>query len=346
MDTIGQELAGMLPSWNPGPARDAILGFVARVTRHDGPGYVPADERVAVFDNDGTLWCELPLPVQAYFADQRLRDLAPLHPEWRTTEPFRSRLADDTRALLAQGHRAIAQLVMATHAGMTTDDFDQMARRWLATARHPTLGVPFTLAVYQPMLEVLRLLRAHGFATFIVSGGGVEFIRVFAQEVYGVPPHQVIGSTIRTHYEVRGGRPVLVRDPALDFLDDGEGKPVAIGRSIGRRPIACFGNSDGDREMLEWATLGRADGRPTLGVIVHHTDAGREFAYDRGHVPSGRLDRALDEAPERGWVLADMKRDWKTVFPAPAGARAAAMRAAGPRAAGDASAAVAGAAAR
>jgi hypothetical protein len=308
-----------LPSWNPGHARDAILDFVARVTTEGGPDFVPPDERIAVFDNDGTLWCEMPVPVQAYFVDGRLRALAPQHPEWQTTEPFRSALAGDHRALAAQGEKGVHELVMVTHAGMTTDEFEGIVRAWLASARHPGLGVPHTRAIYQPMLEVLRLLRARGFTTFIVSGGGVDFMRVFAQDVYGVPPQQVIGSTIRTHFEVRGDTPVLVRDAATDFVDDRAGKPVAIDRSIGRRPIACFGNSDGDREMLMWTTLGRADGHPSLGVIVHHTDDAREFRYDREHVPSGRLDRALDEAPGHGWVIADMRADWKTVFP-PAGA--------------------------
>jgi hypothetical protein len=305
-----------LPSWNAGAAKAAIVDFVAATTHGGGPGFVPEDERVAVFDNDGTLWCEMPLPVQAYFASARLDQLAADHPEWRETEPFRSKLAGDTRALLAQGQKAIAELVMATHAGMTTEEFDEIVRSWLATARHPKLGLPFTRAVYQPMLELLRLLRANGFATFIVSGGGVEFMRVFAEAVYGVPPHQVIGSSIKTRYEIRGGRPVLVRDPGIDFVDDKAGKPVGIDRAIGRRPIACFGNSDGDREMLEWTTLGRTDGRRGLGLLVHHTDGEREFAYDRQHVPSGQLNKALDEAAEQGWVLADMKADWNTVFPA------------------------------
>jgi hypothetical protein len=304
-----------LPSWNAGPARDAILDFVARVTTEGGPDFVPPDERIAVFDNDGTLWCEMPVPVQAFFVDGRLRALAPQHPEWRTTEPFRSALAGDRQALAARGEQGVHELVMATHAGMTTEAFEGIVRGWLASARHPGLGMPHTRAVYTPMLEVLRLLRARGFETFIVSGGGVEFMRVFAEEVYGVPPHRVIGSTIRTHFEMRGDAPVLVRDAATDFVDDRAGKPVAINRSIGRRPIACFGNSDGDREMLLWTTAGRADGRPSLGVIVHHTDGGREFRYDREHVPSGRLDRALDDAPRYHWVVADMRADWKTVFP-------------------------------
>ncbi len=320
MTGVERELAGTLPSWNPGPARDAILDFVVRATTRGGPEFVPVDERIAVFDNDGTLWCEMPLPVQGYFIGARLRELAPDHPEWKTTEPFRSVLGGDMNAVAAQGEKAVAALTMATHAGMTTDEFEAIVRGWLAASRHPKLGIPFTRAVYQPMLQVLRLLRARGFTTFIVSGGGVEFMRVFAQEVYGVPPHQVIGSTIRTHFEARGEAPVLVRDPALDFLDDRAGKPVGINRSIGRRPIACFGNSDGDREMLTWTTVGRPDGRPSLGVIVHHTDGEREFRYDREHVPSGRLDWVLDEAPGRRWVVADMKADWNTVFPPAAGA--------------------------
>ena len=262
-----------------------------------------------------TLWCEMPVPVQAYFAGDRLRALAPQHPEWQTTEPFKSQLAGDMKGVMAQGIKGIAELALATHAGMTTDEFDKIVSNWLDTARHPTLGRPYTAVVYQPMLEVLAYLRTKGFLTFIVSGGGAEFMRVFGEKVYGVPPEQVVGSTIKTHFELRGDTPVLVRDPALDFFDDKAGKPVAINKYIGRRPIACFGNSDGDREMLMWTTLGRQKG-PRLGVIVHHTDAEREFAYDRQHVLSGQLDKGLDEAPKYGWVLADMKKDWRVVFPA------------------------------
>lgn len=312
-----------LPSWNEGPARAAILDFVARVTRDGGPDFVPPVERVAVFDNDGTLWCEMPVPVQAAFADERLRTLAPRHPEWATTEPFRSALAHDHKSLVAQGAKGIAEVVMATHAGMTTDEFERIVRGWLATATHPTLGVPYTRAVYPPMLELLRLLRANGFATFIVSGGGVEFMRVFAEKTYGVPPQQVVGSTIRTHFEMRGGSPVLVRDPELDLFDDRTAKPVAIHKYIGRRPIAAFGNSDGDREMLLWTTVNRPDGRPSFGLLVHHTDGDREFRYDREPVPSGHLETALADATEYGWVVADMQRDWRTVFP-PADGRLAA----------------------
>jgi hypothetical protein len=304
-----------LPSWNDGTAKQAILDFAARVTEEGGKDFVPPNERIAVFDNDGTLWCEMPVPVQAFFADDRLRALAPQHPEWQTTEPFKSMLAGDMQGVMAQGIKGIAELAMATHAGMTTDEFHAIVRDWLATAKHPRLGRPYTRVIYQPMLEVLQYLRAIGFATFIVSGGGVEFMRVFAEEVYGIPPEQVVGSTIKTHFEMRGDTPVLVRDPALDFFDDKAGKPVAINKYIGRRPIACFGNSDGDREMLIWTTQGRPDTRPSFGLIVHHTDGEREFAYDRQHVLTGQLDKALDEAAGCGWILADMKNDWKTVFP-------------------------------
>jgi hypothetical protein len=303
-----------LASWNEGAAKQAIFDFVHRVIRSGKREFMPPAERIAVFDNDGTLWCEQPLPVQVYFADDRLRALAGAHPDWRTREPFKSALAGDLKAVIGQGERGIADLMMATHAGMTTEEFAAIVREWLAAARHPKLGVPYTRVVYRPMLELLRFLRDNGFATFIVSGGGVEFMRVFAEETYGVPPQQVVGSTIKTHFEVRDGKPVLVRDPALDFLDDRAGKPVAINKFIGRRPVACFGNSDGDHEMLLWTTQGRSDGRRSFGLIVHHTDADREFAYDRQHVPSGRLDKALDDARAKGWTLVDMKRDWRTVF--------------------------------
>ncbi len=304
-----------LPSWNEGNAKDEIIDFVFRTSTAGSSDYVPVNERIAVFDNDGTLWCEMPVPVQAFFANDRLKTLAPLHPEWQRTEPFKSMLAGDVKTAMATGIKGLAELGMATHAGMTTDEFVGIARAWLAKARHPKLNRPYTEAIYQPMLEVLDLLRARGFTTFIVSGGGVEFMRVFAEEVYGVPSHQVIGSTIKTHFEMRGGKPVLFREPVLDFFDDKAAKPVNINKYIGRRPIACFGNSDGDREMLIWTTVGRDDQRPSLGLIVHHTDAEREFAYDRQHVLSGQLDKALDEAQVHGWILADMKNDWKVVFP-------------------------------
>ena len=304
-----------LPSWNEGKTKEAIVDFVTRTSTAGSGDYVPVNERVAVFDNDGTLWCEMPVPVQAFFVNDRLKVLASIHPEWQRTEPFKSMLAGDIKTAMATGVKGLAELGMATHAGMTTDEFVALARDWLSKAQHPKLKRPFTEAIYQPMLEVLAFLRSRGFATFIVSGGGVEFMRVFAEEVYGVPPHQVIGSTIKTHFEVRNGKPILFRDAVLDFFDDKANKPVNINKYIGRRPIACFANSDGDREMLIWTTVGRTDARPSLGVIVHHTDAEREFAYDRQHVLSGQLDKALDEAETRGWILADMKNDWNVVFP-------------------------------
>ena len=306
-----------LPSWNEGKVKDSIIDFVARTSTAGSSDYVPVNERIAVFDNDGTLWCEMPVPVPAFFVNDRLKSLASLHPEWQRTEPFKSMLAGDIKTAMATGIKGLAELVMVTHAGMTTDEFVLIVRSWLAKARHPKLNRPFTESIYQPMLEVLALLRARGYTTFIVSGSGVEFMRVFAEEVYGVPSHQVIGSSIKTHFEMHAGRPVLTGESVIDFFDDKTGKPVNINKHIGRRPIACFGNSDGDREMLLWTTAGRPDQRPSFGLIVHHTDADREFAYDRQHV-SGQLNKVLDEVETHGWFLADMKNDWKTVFPAAA----------------------------
>ena len=302
--------ADPLPSWNDGPARSAILGFVERVTK-PGVDFVPAARRIAVFDNDGTLWSEQPLYFQLAFAIDRVKTLAPRHPEWRTSQPFKAVLEGDRGALAAAGEHGILELVMASHAGMTTEAFADIARQWLATARHPRFGRPYTELVFQPMLELLAHLRENGFETWIVSGGGVEFLRVFAEEAYGIPPQQVVGSSIATEYRLRDGRPVLVRLPKLDFLDDKAGKPVGIHKFIGRRPIAAFGNSDGDLQMLQWATLG--DG-PGFGLLVHHTDAEREWAYGR-QSSIGRLDTALDEAPRRGWTVVDMTRDWKVVYP-------------------------------
>jgi len=307
--------ADSLASWNDGKARSAILAFVERVSRPGGPDFVPEEERIAVFDNDGTLWSEMPVPVQALFLRDRLRELAPQHPDWQTTDPYRAMLAGDNRGVLASGLAGITQLVMSTHAGMTTDEFADIVRGWLSRARHPGSGQPYTRMVYQPMLELLAYLRANGFTLFIVSGGGIEFMRVFAEQTYGVPPHRVVGSSNVTHFEMRGARPVLLRDPKLEFFDDKAAKPVAINKFIGRRPIACFGNSDGDHEMLLWTTEGRPDGRQGFGLLLHHTDGEREFAYDREHVVSGHLDAALDDAPTRGWTVVDMKQDWKRVYP-------------------------------
>ena len=305
--------ADPLPSWNDGPTRQSIVAFVEKVTQEGTTGYVPPAERITVFDNDGTLWSEQPVYVQLAFALDRVKALAPQHPEWQTQEPFASLLKGDVAGALAGGEKAIAQIVMATHTGMTTEEFARTVQDWLATARHPVTGRAYTGMVYQPMLELLAYLRANGFQTFIVSGGGIEFMRPWTERVYGIPPEQVVGSSIRTKYELRDGQPVLVRLPELDFIDDKAGKPVGIQKHIGRRPILAFGNSDGDFEMLEWTTGGEG---PRLGLIVHHDDAGREVAYDRkSHI--GRLDRGLDEASRRGWVLVSMKDDWRTIYPAP-----------------------------
>lgn len=301
----------ILPSWNDGPARQAILKFVAATTTAGSPDYVPEPERIATFDNDGTLWAEQPMYFQLLFALDRVKALAPQHPEWKEQEPFAALLKGDTQAALAGGEKAIVEILMVTHAGMTTEDFEQIVRDWFATARHPTTGRPYTEMVYQPMLELLAYLRANGFKTFIVSGGGIEFMRVFAEQVYGVPPEQVVGSSIKTKFELRDGNPVLIRLPEVDFIDDKAGKPVGINSHIGRRPIAAFGNSDGDLQMLQWTAAGPG---ARFCLFVHHTDAEREWAYDRkSHI--GQLDKGLDEARSRGWTVVDMKSDWKVIYP-------------------------------
>jgi phosphoglycolate phosphatase-like HAD superfamily hydrolase len=303
-----------LPSWNEGPTRDAILDFVADVTTPGGADFVPVSERIAVFDNDGTLWVEQPMYVQGVFAFDRLQALAPQHPEWRTEQPFKAALEGDHAKLADAGERGLVTLIMATHAGLTTDAFAASVTDWLATAQHPRFQRPFLRLVYQPMVELLEYLRANGFKTFIVSGGGVDFMRPWAEGAYGIPPEQVVGSSIRTGFELLDGRPVLTKLPEIEFVDDKAGKPVGIHRFIGRRPIAAFGNSDGDLEMLQWTTLG-APGR-RFGLIVHHDDAEREYAYDRdSHV--GRLDQALEAAPAAGWTVVSMRNDWRAVFPPP-----------------------------
>ena len=303
--------ADPLFSWNDTEAKKSILVFVEKVTKEGSPDFVPAAERIAVFDNDGTLWSEQPMYFQAIFAFDRVKALAPQHAEWKTKEPFASVLKGGVKAALAGGEKALLELVMATHAGMTTEEFSTIVSDWLATAKHPKTGRLYTEMVYQPMLELLQYLRASGFKTFIVSGGGIEFMRPWAERVYGVPPEQVVGSSIKTKYEVRDGKPALVRLPELNFIDHKAGKPVGINEHIGRRPLMAFGNSDGDFEMLEWTTAGTG---PRFWLIIHHTDAEREFAYDReSHV--GKLDKALNEAKARGWTAVSMKDDWKTVLP-------------------------------
>lgn len=301
-----------LPSWNDGTAKSSIVGFVEATTTEGSPDFVPPAERIATFDNDGTLWAEQPLYFQFLFALDRVKALAPEHPEWKDKEPFASLLKGETKAALAGGEKAVLEIIMATHAGITTEEFEEIVRDWLATARHPTTGRPYTQMVYQPMLEVLAYLRANGFKTFIVSGGGVEFMRVFAEKTYGVPPEQVVGSSIKTKFETRDGIPVLIRLPEVNFIDDKAGKPVGINSHIGRRPIAAFGNSDGDLQMLQWTAAGAGK---RFCLFVHHTDAEREWAYDRKSIV-GQLDKGLDEAKARGWTVVDMKADWKTIYPA------------------------------
>jgi phosphoserine phosphatase len=300
-----------LPSWNDSASKRAIVDFVANVTRQGGTDFVPVAERIATFDNDGTLWAEQPVYVQVAFALDRVKALAPQHPEWAQTQPFKAVLDGDMKAVAAAGERGLLEIMSATHVRNTTEEFDGIVRNWIGAARHPITKRLYTEMVYQPMLEVLAYLRANGFKTYIVSGGGVEFMRPWAEGVYGVPAEHVIGSRVKVKYEHRDGRPVLLRLPEVDLNDDRAGKPIGIHQAIGRRPIAAFGNSDGDFEMLEWTTSARG---PRLGVIVHHTDAAREWAYDRqSHI--GTLARALDEAPQRGWTLVDMQRDWKAIYP-------------------------------
>jgi phosphoserine phosphatase len=300
-----------LPSWNEGATKKGILDFVKRVTTTGGSEFVPVEERIAVFDNDGTLWSEQPMYVQLAFCFARVKALAPQHPEWKTTQPFQGVLEGDAKAVAATGEKGLMQLMGATHAGMTTTEFEEIVSDWLAKARHPRFNRPYTECIYQPMLELLAYLRANGFKTYIVSGGGVEFMRPWAEKAYSIPPEQVIGSTLKTKFEMREGEPVLMQTAEIDSIDDGPGKPVNINKIIGRRPIAAFGNSDGDQQMLEWTAAGSG---ARLMLLVHHDDAARESAYDRtSHI--GKLDKAWDEAVSRHWMVVSMKDDWKTVFP-------------------------------
>jgi hypothetical protein len=308
--TVAQA-ADPLPSWNDGTAKKAIVTFVTKVTTKGSPDFVPEAERIATFDNDGTLWAEKPLPFQLFFALDRIKALAPQHPEWATTEPFALLLKGDVKGALAGGKPALLEIMATAHSGMTTDEFDQIVKDWIATARHPVTKRPYTEMVYQPMLELLAYLRANGFKTFIVSGGGNEFMRAFAERIYGVPPEQVVGSSGKLKFELIDGKPVLLKLPALDFVDDKEGKPIGIQTQIGRRPIAAFGNSDGDLQMLQWTGAGSGQ---RFCLYVHHTDAAREYAYDRTDALA-RLDKGLDEATAKGWTVVDMKNDWKTIYP-------------------------------
>ncbi|WP_213306896.1 HAD family hydrolase [Paraburkholderia sacchari] len=304
--------AAALPSWQDSAARAAVLKFVADVTKPGSPAYVPPEARIAVFDNDGTLWSEQPMPFQALFMIDQLNAAAPQHPEWKKNPAFKALMAHDNAAL-ARNQKALLQLLETANSGMTTDEYDESIRNWLASAKHPKFGRPYTDLVYQPQLELLDLLKANGFTVWIVSGGTAEFMRVWASEAYGIAPEHMVGTEEKLKYEVRDGKPVLVRQPGFDFIDDKAGKPVGIFRAIGRRPILAFGNSDGDREMLEYTTGGTG---PSLGLLLHHDDAAREFAYDR-KAGSAALDKAWDEAQARGWVVVSMKQDWKSVYPAP-----------------------------
>ncbi len=306
--------ADPLPSWRAGPAKTAIIEFVTRVSSPASSNFVRPRERIASFDNDGTLWSEQPMYFQLFFAIDRVKALAPQHPEWSSQEPFASLLKGDLKAALAGGEHAILEIVMATHTGMTTDEFEDIVNAWIATATHPQTGRLFTDMVFQPMLELLAYLRANEFKTYIVSGGGIEFMRPWVEKVYGVPPEQVIGSSVKTSYEIAEGKPVLRRQATIDFINDKAGKPVGIQTRIGRRPLAAFGNSDGDLQMLEWTMSGAG---PRFALYIHHTDAEREWAYDKSS-SVGRLDKGLDAAREGGWTVVDMARDWSQIYPASA----------------------------
>jgi phosphoglycolate phosphatase-like HAD superfamily hydrolase len=302
--------ADPLPSWNDTDPKQAILQFVEKVTKEGSPDFVSMAERIAVFDNDGTLWAEQPMYFQLRFALDRVKALVPQHPEWKTKPPFSKLLSTPKEENVAVSEHELMEIVMAAHAGITTEEFSNIVSDWIATAKHPKTGRLYTDMVYQPMLELLAYLRANGFKTFIVSRGGIEFMRPWTEKVYGIPPEQVIGSSGKLKFELRDGKPVLLKLPEMDFIDDKEGKPVGIQRHIGRRPIAAFGNSDGDLQMLQWTAAGSG---PRFALIVHHTDAEREWAYDRtSHV--GKLDKAWDEAIAKGWTVVSMKNDWKIIF--------------------------------
>ena len=309
--TIAAPAADPLPSWSDGAVKQSIVEFVAKVTKEGSPDFVPLEERIATFDNDGTLWCEQPMYFQLFFALDRVKMLAPQHPEWKTKEPFASLLKGDVKGALAGGEHAILEIIVATHAGMTTAEFEKIVADWIATAKHPKFKRPYTECIYQPMVELLAYLRANGFKTFIVSGGGIEFMRPWTEKVYGVPPEQVVGSSIKTKYEMRDGKPVLMRLPEMNFIDDKAGKPVGINSHIGRRPIAAFGNSDGDQQMLEWTQAGSG---ARLMMLVHHDDAAREFAYGAESKIGTFSDALMAEAKKNGWTVISMKDDWKSIF--------------------------------
>lgn len=300
-----------LPSWNEGNTKQAIMNFVMEVTNKESENFIPVSERIATFDNDGNLWSEQPAYFQLLFAMDRINALAPDHPEWKTQQPFKAVLDNDMKELSKYGVHGILELVMASHAGMTTAEFETIVKEWLATAKHPRFDRPFTNLVYQPMLELLQFLRDHDFKTFIVSGGGIEFMHPWVEEVYGIPPDQVVGSSIKTQFDYNNGNPVIKRLPEMDFIDDGSGKPIGIHKFIGKKPVFASGNSDGDLQMMQWTA---SNTHKSFMLYLHHTDGEREWVYDR-ESPFGRLDKGLDEAEEKGWTVIDMKKDWKTVYP-------------------------------
>jgi phosphoserine phosphatase len=303
--------ADPLPSWNEGKTKDTVISFVTKTTKEGSADFVPVAERIAVFDNDGTLWCEQPFYFQGFYVFERIKELSAQHPEWKTQEPYASILRSDYDAVLSSGEKGIFELMTTSHSGLTTEEFEKSVATWFASAKHPTTGKPFAKMVYQPMLEVLNYLRANGYKPYIVSGGGIEFMRVWAERVYGIPPEQVIGSTGGLKFEIRNGTPVIHKLKEMVFLNDNDGKVIGIQRHIGRRPVMAFGNSDGDLEMMQWTGAGTG---PRFCLYVHHTDEVREWAYDRTS-KIGRLNKGLDEAAAKGWTVMDMKRDWNTIFP-------------------------------
>ncbi len=302
---------GALPSWNEGETKKAIVEFIKNATTKGSPGFIRREDRIAVFDNDGTLWTEQPMYFQLFFVMDRVKALAPQHPEWKSKEPYKSILAGDIKKALASGEKEIAEMMMVTHAGTTDQEFNRIVSDWMNTSQHPVTHKKYTEMVFQPMLELIQYLRAAGFQVFIVSGGGVDFMRPWTEAVYGIPPHQVIGSSLKVKYEVRNDTPRIIRLPEVNFIDDKAGKPAGIHQYIGKRPVFTAGNSDGDYEMLQWTSTGTG---PRMGIIVHHTDSSREWAYDRGS-PIGKLEKGLDDASKYKWTLVDMKRDWKFIYP-------------------------------
>jgi len=301
-----------LASWHEGPPKQAIVDFVTKTTQEGGPDFIPVPDRIACFDNDGTLWSEQPMYFQLAFALDQVKAMAPQHPEWKVKQPFKAILEGDLKTALAGGEKAIFEIIMTTHAGMTADEFELTVKNWMATATHPETGKHYNEMIYQPMVELLNYLRANGYKTFIVSGGGIDFMRPWVEQAYGIPPDQVVGSSVKVKYDMMDGRPVLIKLPELNFIDDKEGKPVGIHQHIGKRPVFAAGNSDGDYAMLQWTTT--ATDYPRFGLIVHHTDSVREWAYDRqSHI--GKLEKGLDDAEKFGWVVVSIAKDWKTIYP-------------------------------